>query len=152
MRAEAHVNQRVKGIGRGEFEVVKQGQQKDGNGRESQRQSEVFALFERRGLDGCHHAEVHGAHVGDQQPREEPLRVEHCPGQNDGGQHGEAGACFDSLLPSSKLRYGHQEDRDDHVQPGSAVGRLCTEPLLDSDPIAQQVRGAERKQRDVNDP
>ena len=38
-----------------------------------------IAFLERGGLDGRYHAEVHGAHVGDEQPGEEPLGVKDGP-------------------------------------------------------------------------
>ena len=77
--SETHLDKTIKRSIGWEFEVVEKGQQQNGDGGERQSESEVFALLERGGLDGRHHAVIHGAHVGDEEPREEPLGVEDGP-------------------------------------------------------------------------
>ena len=77
--SETHVDQAIKRTVGRELEVVEKGQQQNGDGGERQCKGQVLAFLERGGLDGRDHAEVHGAHVGDEQPGEEPLGVKDGP-------------------------------------------------------------------------
>ena len=152
MGPQTHGHQVVESVGWREFQVVQEGQQEDGDGGEGQGQRQVFAFFEGWRLHLRCHAEVHDAHVGHQQPRKEPFGVEDGPREDDGAQHGQAGARFDALVSASKFRNSHQKDGEEDVQPRSAVGGLSAEPLIDTDPVAEQVGTAERQQRDVDHP
>ena len=75
--SQPHFDETIEGRTWRQLEVIKGSQQQNGNRSEGQRQGDVFSLLHGRCWELNHHAVTHECHVGDQQPREEPLRVQH---------------------------------------------------------------------------
>ena len=149
---KAHVNNAVKGTVWRKLKIVQNSQKEDGYRGEDQGEGQILTFFERRRLALHHHAVVHDAHVGDEQPRQEPFWVEDGTGKNDRSEHGQACARLELLLSTSEFGNRHEEDGDDDMKPCPAIGGLGREALLNPNPIAEEVRGAKGEQSDVDDP
>ena len=152
LRAEPHHDDIIEGRTRWEFEVVQGGEKQNGDRGKCECERDVFALLHvwRRVLE--HHAVTHEGHVRHQEPRQEPLGVQHGPGQHNGAKHRQTGARLDFSSPSSGFGDSDQEDGEQHVKPRSTVRILGGQICRDAHPVGDEVRATEGEDGDVDDP